>query len=156
MGPTNHEAHIRSFLRDRPAYLSKTSNTVMREYSNLSSKYCCGGHTSQDFISFLTSFTIKEARPGQDFTSHTVKLIMPKHAKTIKRLNVRLSRRRERQVCASTKGNCGKRMFVLISPPGALIQHQQGGWDQLSRLWVLSSTNDIYISDAQVHEEVRR
>jgi hypothetical protein len=47
-------------------------------------------------------------------------------------------------------------MFVLISPPGALSQHQQGGWGQLSRFRVLSSTNDIYISDAQVHEEARR
>jgi hypothetical protein len=46
-------------------------------------------------------------------------------------------------------------MFVLISPPGALFQHQQGGWDQLSRLWGFSSTNDNFISDAHVHEKVQ-
>lgn len=47
------------------------------------------------------------------------------------------------------------KLFVLISPPGALSQRQQGGWDQLSRLLVLYPTNDIEISDAQVHGEVQ-
>jgi len=42
-------------------------------------------------------------------------------------------------------------LFVLISPPGALGQRQQGGWDWLSRPLVLSPTNDIEISDARVH-----
>jgi len=44
-------------------------------------------------------------------------------------------------------------MFVQISPPGAQSLRQQGGWDWLSRPSVLSPTNDIEISDAQVHEE---
>ena len=34
-------------------------------------------------------------------------------------------------------------MSVQISPPGALCQRQQGGWDGLSRPLVLYPTNDI-------------
>jgi hypothetical protein len=46
-------------------------------------------------------------------------------------------------------------MFVQISPPGAQSLRQQGGWDWLSRPLVLYPTNDIEISDAQVHEEAQ-
>ena len=43
-------------------------------------------------------------------------------------------------------------LFVRFSPPSALYQRQQGGLDWLSRPLVLYPTNDIEISDAQVHQ----
>lgn len=47
-------------------------------------------------------------------------------------------------------------LFVRFSPPDAHGRHQQGGMDGLSRPFVLYPTNDIEISDAQVHKRGAR